>query len=286
MGGDGDCELAVLGRLSIQVKFKEPGKIRGRGGEAVYGFLLNEISKVSEKYAEFFHDTNGIKPFSISPLMKLKNSDGAISISEGILTIPKETTAMIVISALEEKTIGVIMKALIDAYKQKHDINIGGIRAEIEKVCIRESEGAKYLSYSDILKKRRRKKSAVFKLLTPLSFRHNGVQMTFPTPELVFGSLLRTWNTFSDVKISEELREKFPQIAVSRYELRTEMWHFSRYKIFGCRGRITYDFNKGFSGEEIKLLNALCELANFSGIGYKRTMGMGMVEVRFNKQKL
>lgn len=271
----------MLSKFSIVVSFLESGKIRGRGGEAVYGFLLNEVAKVSKEYADFLHNTNGIKPFVTSPLMQLRSPCGGAMVKDGILTVREDTTARITISTLVERATAVFMKAMIDAHKRKKGIDIGGIRAEIERVSIKESEGARYTTFSDILKKKRRKKEAVFKLLTPLSFRHNGRQITFPSPELVFASLLKTWNAFSNVKIPEETEEIFGRIAVSRYDLHTELWNFSRYKIFGCRGKITYNFDKGFSNDEIKILNALCELGNFSGVGYKRTMGMGMVDVRF-----
>lgn len=270
----------ILAKFSIIVKFLESGKIRGRGGEAVLGFLLHEVSLLSKDYAKKLHDIQDVKPYAVSPLLS-PESKSALSPSEGVLEIEKEQVARIVLSAFDETTLGVFMKALIDAQKQKRDINIGGIKAEVDKVALRESEGARYITYKDILKKRRIKRSAIFKFLTPLSFRHNGLQLTFPTPEHVFSSLLRTWNAFSDVKIPEEIKEKFSQIGVAQYNLRSELWEFSRYRIFGCRGRIIYNFSKNFSEGEIRILNSLCELANFSGAGYKRTMGMGMVEVRF-----
>lgn len=270
----------MLGRFQIEVKFLESGKIRGRGGEAVHGFLINEVSRISKEYANKLHDIGEIKPYAVSPLLS-PESKSALSSSEGVLEIEKEQVARIALSALDETTLGVFMKALIEAHKQKREINIGGIKAEVDKVAIRESEGARYITYKDILKKRRIKRSAIFRFLTPLSFRHNGLQKTFPIPEQIFTSLLGIWNAFSDVKIPEEIREKFSQIAVAQYNLHSELWEFSKYRIFGCRGRITYNFSKNFSDGEIKILNSLCELANFSGAGYKRTMGMGMVEVRF-----
>lgn len=270
----------MLGKFYINVRFKEAGRIRGRGGEAVMGFLLNEVSQVSKDYAQTLHDAKGNKPYAISPLLPISNGV-SFQVSDGVMTIDEGNSAKILISALDETTLGVVMRAMIDAHKEKREINIGGVRAEITKIGIKESEGAKYTTFSDIIKRDKIKNTVRFRFLTPLSFRKNGIQQTFPLPELVFSSLLKTWNAFSEIKFPEGIRKKFSCIAVARYNLHTELWHFSRYKIFGSRGGISYDFSKGFSEEEIKILNSLSELANFSGVGYKRTMGMGMVNVRF-----
>jgi len=55
--------------------------------------------------------------------------------------------------------------------------------------------------------------------------------------EAVFSSLLKTWNAFSEVKISEEIRQKFCRIGISRFNFCSELCHFSGYKIFGSRGK-------------------------------------------------
>ncbi len=270
----------MLAKFSIILRFLEDGKIRGRGGEAVHGFIINEVASISEKYAEYLHNMKGIKPFSLSPVLPEK---GDWELKEGYLNINGNAEARIIISALNDETTGILIKALIDAKKQEKMVNIGELKAKVERVYIKERDGARFERYSNIIKRAKRNRKVMFRFLTPTSFRQNGTQMTFPTPDLVFSSLLQIWNTFSDIKIPEEIKEKFKSIAVSRYNLHSELWHFSRYKIFGCKGSIEYIFKNGFTDAELKLLNALCLFSEFSGVGYKRTMGMGMVEVDFMK---
>jgi CRISPR-associated endoribonuclease Cas6 len=269
----------MLGRFVIQVKFTQAGRIRGRGGEAVHGFILNEVSRISKEYSKKLHDMDEVKPFSFSPLLPLKESNILI-MEDGYLRVEEDNRAKIVLSALDEMTAGVLMKALIDAQKGKEEVEIGGIKAVVENVYIKEKEGAKFTRFEDLLKRKKKSKKTIYKFITPVSFRQNGVQITFPAPEHVFSSLLNTWNAFSPVKIDERFRERFKDIRVGRFDIHSELWHFSKYKVFGCRGMIEYNFEKKFTSSDIKLLNALSELANFSGVGYKRTMGMGMVNVR------
>ncbi|MGC9046404.1 MAG: CRISPR-associated endoribonuclease Cas6 [Thermodesulfovibrio sp.] len=241
--------------------------------------MLNEVAQISESYAKKLHDPGGLKPFSVSPLILGAKEEWQLT--DGSLNIKENARAKITISAFDEATLGVFMKAFIDAQKQQKLVNIGGLKAGLEDVHMKETEGARFDTYHDLIKKAKKKRKLTFKILTPMSFRQNGIQTTFPTAELVFSSLLQTWNAFSDVKLSEELKDKFKLVGVSRFNLHSELWHFSNYKIFGARGSIEYTFSKDFKEEELKMLNALSRFATYTGVGYKRTMGMGMVNVEF-----
>lgn len=99
--------------------------------------------------------------------------------------------------------------------------------------------------------------------------------MLFPEPRLVFSSLLRHWNTFSDVKLSEEYQELLPSIKVSSYSLRTELIHFSKYKMLGFKGKTEYRLPERCPSDFYKAMNALADFAFYAGVGAKTTMGMG-----------
>lgn len=270
----------MIGKFPVSLVFCESGTIRGKGGETVHGFVLNEVARVTQRYAETLHNMRGVKPFSLSPLL-LKRNEGEWEFKDGKLNIRRNTPVMILISAFDDRILNVLMEAFTDADKQKREVKIGGLRAVVNKVGLNEMDGGRFDKFSDIMENAKMEKKITFYLLTPLSFRQNGIQQTFPTPELVFSSLLQTWNAFSDIKIPEEIKDRFRSIVVSRYNLHSELWHFSKYKIFGCRGRVEYTFKDDFSESELRILNALSRFATYSGIGYKRTMGMGMVDVRF-----
>jgi CRISPR-associated endoribonuclease Cas6 len=111
--------------------------------------------------------------------------------------------------------------------------------------------------------------------LTPTSFKGDGIQTLFPEPKLVFSSLLRRWNTFSDIKIAEEHLELLPSIKVSNYDLRTELIHFSKYKMLGFKGKIEYRLLEKCAPHFCQAVNALANFAFYSGVGTKTTMGMG-----------
>jgi len=68
-------------------------------------------------------------------------------------------------------------------------------------------------------------------------------------------------------------------LLVKRYKLQTELVDFGKYKIIGCTGRCTYQLDKHMPLFQKKMLHSLAYFAEFAGIGYKTSMGMGDVSV-------
>jgi CRISPR-associated endoribonuclease Cas6 len=122
----------------------------------------------------------------------------------------------------------------------------------------------------------------VVRFVTPTSFRRQGVQLLFPEPVLTVESLLRRWQLFSEVELPMEDMLPIEQaVRVTQYELSTGMVRFDRYGIIGFRGEVSFSLDKELSLFQKGVLRALFRLAEYTGIGYKTTMGMGEVNVRF-----
>lgn len=103
--------------------------------------------------------------------------------------------------------------------------------------------------------------------------------VVLPEPELVFGSLARTWNALAPAPLAVDrqalgtyLQE---QVVVTRIDgLETRMLHYQRSPQVGFLGRVSY----GLIGEnEVARvqLNMLADFAMYAGVGMKTTMGMG-----------
>ncbi|MEO0180556.1 MAG: CRISPR-associated endoribonuclease Cas6 [candidate division WOR-3 bacterium] len=123
-----------------------------------------------------------------------------------------------------------------------------------------------------------------FRFRSPTSFRSQGQQILFPTPELLFGSLMQKWNAFARKKITREIADDFRNILVTRYSLETQEVSFSDYKIIGFTGEISYRFPTGIDPMVKIVVNALARLAPYSGVGYKTPMGLGWVEVKGDRK--
>jgi CRISPR-associated endoribonuclease Cas6 len=121
---------------------------------------------------------------------------------------------------------------------------------------------------------------------TPTAFRQGKFDTTFPTGELVFGSLLRRWNQHSGIEFPLEVLEPiFPSV----YELKTEIIldprsqfeHTGakvdpRSRFIGCVGQVTFQILGNVEPDRIQHINALADYALYAGVGRKTTMGMGM----------
>ena len=121
---------------------------------------------------------------------------------------------------------------------------------------------------------------------TPTAFRQGKYDSTLPTPEQVFGSLLRRWNCYSDLQFSSESLEA---IQPSAFDIRTTVVRDPREQFqqtgarlsamgqfIGCVGTVTYQVLGTLEEQTLKQLNALTDFALYAGVGRKTPMGMGM----------
>lgn len=127
---------------------------------------------------------------------------------------------------------------------------------------------------------------------TPTAFRSGGRLLLFPTPELLVRSLAARWNGVLDRASAGGLMETDAggnlqfgaeriaavenAIVVAGYDLRTEAQIYPKYSQRGFVGRCGYDLTRGEPGLR-RAFGMLLDLAFFSGVGYKASMGMGSI---------
>lgn len=122
---------------------------------------------------------------------------------------------------------------------------------------------------------------------TPTAFRQGKYDSAMPTPEAVFGSLLRRWNHFSEIPFAADL---IGSIQPSSFDVRTEVASDPRgqfqhtgaqpdpaSRFVGCVGQVSFQILGRVEPERIKQINALADFALYAGVGRKTPMGMGMV---------
>lgn len=113
----------------------------------------------------------------------------------------------------------------------------------------------------------------IFEFATPTAFRQGRRDTSMPTPQAVFGSLLRRWNQYSPFAFDElPLSNIFP----SQFDLKTQQVTDNCSKFIGCVGTVRYQLFEEATSNQIKQLNALADFAFYCGVGRKTPMGMGM----------
>lgn len=112
---------------------------------------------------------------------------------------------------------------------------------------------------------------------SPTAFKKGGRPFLFPLPELVFGSLLQKWHTWTGQGPPGKPGNCFAGIEVHAYNLKTSAVMIRKEVAQrGCMGEAEY-LLAGIDSETAWTAAFLSNFAFFSGLGVKTSMGMGQV---------
>lgn len=111
---------------------------------------------------------------------------------------------------------------------------------------------------------------------SPTAFRSGGHTVPVPLPDLVYGSLVDTWNAFAPVAVSEEARRFAGEcLAMSRYHLSTRSVAGKGGSVhIGCVGQCQYTALRHDRYWQA-VVELLTDYAFYAGVGYRTTAGMG-----------
>lgn len=116
--------------------------------------------------------------------------------------------------------------------------------------------------------------------ITPTSFKSQGEYQFFPDLRLIYQSLMHKFDHVSEEsKIFDEevLQHLTEHSVITRYQLKSTLFHLERVKIPSFTGKITIKVNGPQS--LVNLANLLFRFGEYSGIGIKCSLGMGAIRV-------
>lgn len=239
------------------------------GGVELHGLFFKLLSEYDLAVATELHHQNN-KPFSISPL------NGVASVNSGKLYLKAGETYTFQLSTLE-KWLGELIKSLSHIWHGK-TMTLGS--AKIVGLTIEETISTSYL---ELINNGSLNREITFIFKSPTTFRSQGTHLLFPEPKLLFTSMFIKFNVFSPLKLQQIT--DFSNINVSRYRLETKLIDMQKYKLLGFVGRCSYQLPKQMNKFVIKQINTLAQFAQYSGVGYRCTWGMGNVELNYGKRK-
>lgn len=114
---------------------------------------------------------------------------------------------------------------------------------------------------------------------TSTSIKSAGNYAVFPDPKLVFVSLVKKWNTYSEGSVIEEsnlFEHMASQMDIAGYKLHMHPFSLEGRRIRAFRGSIRYGFFKNRSAAS--LIATLSHFAAYAGVGIKTALGMGATE--------
>ncbi len=247
---------ADIGRIDVTLRLAAEPEWQGHGGQAVYGLALEMLRSHDPHSARDVHDGSGPKPISASPVGRAPEG---CSFSIGALT-PDCAAAL--------------LQAFADAHGTGRVVGLAGAGATVAEVSTTTG------SYADLLDRASRGRQIEMDFLSPTLFRRSGESLVLPEPELVFGSLLRTWNTFSPLQLPPYEPADLCTLMISHHRIHTQMVDFGAYKLLGFVGRVGYLIPPDTPALFRQMINCLADYAFFAGVGYRTTMGMGVCRRR------
>lgn len=234
------------------------GTVFGQGGSECHGLFFALLRESHPDYSQTLHEAKS-NPYSLGPLR------GEGRRIKGIFHLNACSEYSFTISSLSDE-MGEAISSLQTLFHPAHQFRLGSADCRwlgLEKIA--------EAHYQQLLNKNSSSRFAI-DFISPTCFRSQGVSLLFPSPELVFANLSERWNAFAPVCLEAEPNDV---IFVSRYNLKTSLVQFAKYKMTGFTGRVEYSFSTAASGVTRQSIEALARFADFAGIGYKTGMGMG-----------
>jgi CRISPR-associated endoribonuclease Cas6 len=243
--------------------------------------FLNLVGQFDPTLSARLHDEPDYRPFMVSPLYGGKILGERMTLRRGQL-------CRLRVTLLDG---GTIWNALQTYFHETETIyiHIGDADFRLIRLLINPGTGPMHLAgYAcwQTLANIPIQTFIAMNFSTATTFSLGGRQFCiFPEPTLIWGSLLRVWNRYAPEHLYFE-----------RYEIRTTLE--KHVSVMACRLHHAYlhfptYVQKGFLGwcsyridaDQLlaQQLTSLAAFAQYAGVGYKTTMGMGQVYVKFGK---
>jgi CRISPR-associated endoribonuclease Cas6 len=250
-------------------------------GNYVHGLFLTLVKSQDSALAESLHDDDRAKPFTVSPVF-----GDLVPLGRGNNSLIPGKNYWMRFTLLDDTLSGVMLPALTQA--KGETFMLGGRTMRVTEVCLDSAsdDWAGMSSHEQIYNRYIVRQEGIcsrlsLHFLTPTTFRKDRHNIILPQPATVFYSTLEKWNTLSGLPLDDAgfLDWLNHSCVVSRYEIKTRMWDFDKYKYIGMVGEVEFT---DLSKEETvwcALWNMLADYLFWAGAGAKATMGMGMARV-------
>jgi len=268
-------EIPVLTSLLLTLTVDGPARLPpflGRAGRAV---LLKLVASDSPDLAERLHAPNERRPYTCSTIWGAPSRDGKL--------VPNPD------HKLHLRYTGLTAEISAQLCRLAEDpppsIDVEGVNLRIRQTTL-DSEAhswAGQTTYEEVaddylLAGARPSNRVRLQFASPTAFRSGGMVVPLPLPGLVYGSLVETWNTFSPVAVSEDVRRFAEEcMAISRYRLSTRAVSGKGQSVqIGFVGRCQYTALRR-DRYWLGVIQLLTDYAFYAGVGYQTTGGMGQV---------
>jgi CRISPR-associated endoribonuclease Cas6 len=262
--------------LILTVYPQEQVRVVPHLNRATHAALLRLIAEADADLAQRLHDDDRSKPFTVSNVLGLPTAT-----PRGTpVTVTPEQRYELRITLLTHE-----LEALAQRWTPERigTLDLDGTAWQVERICrtAEEHAWAGTMPYEELVGVVLRCVEQpptrwALEFAAPVTFRQRGMNQPFPTPDLVFGSLLDKWNATAPLVLPDEVR-RFAQecLATSHLNLRSVAEPTKgRALQVGSVGRCTYVATNR-DRYWLSCIEVLAHFAFYSGVGAGTARGLG-----------
>lgn len=269
--------------LIIRLTAAHNGRLRATQGHLAHAAFLDILQQVDPALAAALHESDGRKPFTISPL------EGYGQGHQGQLQIQAGQEGWLRVTLLDPTLFHTFIHYFLQG-QQRPTIQLDGFTFHISEIL--STPGShKLAGYNSLHNLSEQWETAVpatitqpitlhFRTPTAFSqrrshFRHMHI---LPDPYFVFGELAGYWDRLTGASWQEELRDFATRcLVVARHDIASHVYQYRHSKHIGFVGHVTYQIMDTSATPLVRHLQRLADLAFYTGVGSKTTQGMGQV---------
>lgn len=273
----------MLASLVIHLQPEDTYEINFPLNRSIQALFYEILKKGDSEVALACHDSNSVKPFTVSPLF------GPFGRTSSKRLIVKGFNYWFRCAFLKQDIFDAFSKTIFPMSAGREQVSLSGKKFLVQHVELEKKKRFSWSnisSFSTLMKeaqetaqslKSKLSCSIVLKFASPTTFRRGEINYLFPDPYLVFQSYTKKWNAFSEMPIDENLLIDYvnSSLVVSSYALKTDIFDIGDVALQGFKGFCRLSLLK-FQKVYTPVVLALVKFAFYAGTGQKTTMGMGM----------
>lgn len=258
-----DANTPELCAMALRLSAESGEPVPANMGHHAHAALLHLVHSHDPELSQWLHDSGGLKPFTLSFLSGTRSSAGFL----------------LRVTSLDPKLTEVLSHAfqgpgqpIISLGAAHFSVSPAGVEHQVLSWTGRDTWGR-------LVTDQPAARKVTLQFASPTCFSFGRRKILLPEPDLVFGGLLKRWNSLAPFPLPHDLLDLFAeQLAISEFHnLNTRMLDFARYKEKGFTGAVTFEALGSWQNEELCALNTLADFAFYAGVGYHTTMGLGQV---------
>ncbi len=263
--------LSIVLELSPSTDASLPANV----GRANFAETLRRLREIQPGSDEAIHGWQGLRPITCSDLHGVRIAKGRKYVREG-------ERCWVHLTSMDRIVSDWLWQAFVQ--KKPERWSLDGVEFEVINGWTDPADHpwSGVISYQDLADQHlfstqpiKERQKVRLQLASPTAFKSNEMQMPFPLPSLVFGSLVDRWNAFSPIELDARMRRFGAElIAVSRFNLKSELVKYKQGFLSGAVGEVTY-ITKVDDRYWLAMFQLLADFAVFSGAGVKTSAGMG-----------